>query len=82
MKNDESSTLPRFTSAAVFILSRRIRLYARVVALSEKASTIQYGYRKWGTRVFSQTLVHGNSKNEIRQRKRGRSEGMREHGKK
>ena len=30
--------------------------------------TIQYGYRKWGTRaqVFSQTLAHGNSKNEIR----------------
>ena len=33
----------------------------------KKASTISYGYRKWGTqaRVFSQTLAHGNSKNEI-----------------
>ena len=31
-------------------------------------STIQYGYRKRGThaRAFSQTLTHGNSKNEIR----------------
>ena len=63
-----------FTSASVFLLSHRILLCAGVVALSEKASTIQYGYRKWGThaRVFSQTLAHGNSKNEIRQRKRGR----------
>ena len=35
----------------------------------ERGSTIQYGYRKRGThaRVFSQTLTHGNSKNEIRQ---------------
>ena len=48
-----------------------------------KMSIIQYGYRKWRThaRVFSQTLAHGNSKNEIRQRKRIRQE-MREHGKK
>ena len=37
-------------------------------------STIQYGYRKRGThaRVFSQTLTHGNSKNEIRQRDKRR----------
>ena len=30
-------------------------------------STIKYGYRKVGThaRVFSQTLAHGNSKDEI-----------------
>ena len=36
----------------------------------EQASTIQNGYRKRGThaRVVSQTLPHGNSKNEIRQR--------------
>ena len=35
----------------------------------KKGSTIQYGYRKLGThaRVFSKTLAHGNSKNEIRQ---------------
>ena len=42
---------------------------ADVVAPSEKkGSTIQYGYRNWGThaRVFSKTLAHGNSKNEIR----------------
>ena len=33
----------------------------------KKARITQYGHRKWGThaRVFSQTLVHGNSKNEI-----------------
>ena len=59
-----------FISASVFLLSPRIRPCARVVALSENASTIQNGYRKWGTHVreFSQTLAHGNSKNEIRQR--------------
>ena len=36
--------------------------------LEKKEDTIQYGYRKWGThaRVFSKTLVHGNSKNEQR----------------
>ena len=35
---------------------------------AKKASSIHYGYRIRGThaRVFSQTLVHGNSKNEIR----------------
>ena len=37
---------------------------------NKKKRTIQYGYRKYETheRVFSQTLMHGNSKNEIRQR--------------
>ena len=36
---------------------------------NHRGSTIQYGYRKRGThaRVFSQTLAHGNRKNEIRQ---------------
>ena len=35
---------------------------------AKKEGTIQYGYSKWGTheRVFSQTLAHGNSKNEVR----------------
>ena len=35
----------------------------------KRASSIQYGYRKWGThaRVFSQSPAHGNSKIEIRQ---------------
>ena len=34
--------------------------------LGKKEGTIQYGYRTWGThaRVFSQTLAHGNSKND------------------
>ena len=37
----------------------------------EKASTIQYFYRKYVTHswVFSQTLAHGKSKNKIRERK-------------
>ena len=42
-------------------------------------------YRKWRTRarVFSQTLAHGNSKNEIKQRnRRRREEEWREYGKK
>ena len=40
---------------------------ALVVVLSEKASTMKYGYSKYGTHapVFSKTLAHGN-KNEIR----------------
>ena len=39
----------------------------------KRASSIQYGYRKWGThaRVFSQTPTHGNGKIEIRQWNRG-----------
>ena len=51
----------------------------------KKEGTIQYGNRTWGThaRVFSQTLAHGNSKNEIRQRdRRRRLEERREYGKK
>ena len=38
------------------------------VVSRKKEGTIQYGYRKWGTRarVFFQTLAHENSKNEIR----------------
>ena len=41
----------------------------RLFRLAKKDGTIQYGYRTWGThaRVFTQTLAHGNSKNEIRQ---------------
>ena len=41
-------------------------LWALVVTLSEKASTIQYGFKKLGTDalVFSQTLAHWNSKKE------------------
>ena len=61
--------------------------FALVVALQsrKKVSTIQYGYRKCGNhaRLFSQTLAHGNSKNEIRQMNRGRGqEERREYGKK
>ena len=45
---------------------------SRTIASTEKASTIQiqYGYGKRGShaRGFSQTLVHGNSKNEIQQK--------------
>ena len=44
----------------------------RQFRLTKKEGTIQYGYRTWETHapVFSQTLTHGNSKNEIRQRNR------------
>ena len=44
-------------------------LAVRLFRLAKKEGTIQYGYRKRGThaRVFSQTLAHWNSKNEIRQ---------------
>ena len=47
----------------------------RLFRLAKKEGTIQYGYRTWGThaRVSSQTLAHGNSKDEIRQRNRRRS---------
>ena len=42
----------------------------RLFRLAKAEGTIQYGYRTWGTheRVFSQTLAHGNSKNEISQK--------------
>ena len=56
-----SGTKPRIVSAGhVYIL-----LHQR----EKGGSTIQYGYGKRGThaQVFSQTLPHGNSKNEIRQ---------------
>ena len=50
---------------------------ALVVALSEKTSTIEYGYRKCGTNspVFSQTLAHGNSKSKRTQRE-GKKRGV------
>ena len=43
---------------------------ARTISPREKARIIQYDYSKRGTRapVFSQTLAHGNGKNEIRQK--------------
>ena len=46
----------------------------RLFRLVKKDGTIQYGYRTWGThaRVFSQTLPHGISKNDLRQRNRRR----------
>ena len=46
---------------------------ALVVALSEKSNTIQHGCRKCRThaRVFFQGLPNGNSKNEIKGKRRG-----------
>ena len=40
------------------------------LSFREIDGTIQCGFRKWGihARVFSQTLAHGNSKDEIRKR--------------
>ena len=55
------------SSCRICLIALRFQLF---IAFTErkKEGTIQYGYRKWGThaRVFSQTLTHGNSKNEIR----------------
>ena len=55
-----------------------------MLLICETASrpTIKYGYNKCGirARVFSQTLKHGNNKNEIRQRNRRRQEERREFG--
>ena len=47
-------------------------------ASRKKARTIQCDYRKrTHTRVFSQTLAHGNSQNEIRQRtQEGKKRGV------
>ena len=43
----------------------------RSCRIAKREGTIPYGYMKRGThpRVFSQTLAHRNSKNEIRERK-------------
>ena len=70
-----SGTKPIVSAGHVYIL-----LHQR----GKWGSTIQYGYRKQRTnaRVFSQTLTHGNSNNEIRQwDRRRRTEERREHGK-
>ena len=56
---------------------------ARLFRLAEKASTIQCGYKKWGTRarVFSQTLANENNKNQIRKINGRRYEERSEYGK-
>ena len=53
------------------MLSRLKRLLCTcscAVGKNEVPFSMAIEYRKWGTRarVFSQTLAHGNSKNEIR----------------
>ena len=63
-----SGTKPITVSAGhVYILLHQMQKMQKNISLY--SCTIQYGYRKLGThaRVFSQTLAHGNSKNEIRQ---------------
>ena len=54
------------------ILKGEVLAEARTISSRETASITQYGNRKCGThaRVVSQTVEHGNSKNEIRQRKK------------
>ena len=51
---------------------------------AKKQCSTKYGCRKSGThvRVVSQTLAHGNSNNETRQRNRKRKAGKSEDGKK
>ena len=73
------------TSGTKSIIESAGHVYILFHQREKSGSTIQYGYRKQGThaRVFSQTLTHGNSKNEIRQwDRRRRTEERREHGKK
>ena len=76
MKNEISPTLPRpwmisiiqtlevYQSLSISTFSLRIHIVQLQLHCRKKESTIQYGYRKYGThaRVFSQTLSHGNSK--------------------
>ena len=68
----------RFSSAEVFILFRfEHTLCTRKFSVGKK-STIQYGNRKCGThaRVFSQTLAHGNNKNEDKETEEGKKRGV------
>ena len=57
------------TSGTKSIIVSAGHVYILLHQREERGSTIQHGYRKLGThaRVFSKTLTHGNSKNEIRQ---------------
>ena len=68
-------------------ISHRIPFGARVVALSEKLSTVQHAWlQSIGNEELMHecfpTLEHGNSKNGIRQRNRRRLEGRPEYGNK
>ena len=64
---ETSSNSNSSNSISICLIALRFQLF---IAFTErkKEDTIQYGYRTWGThaRVFSQTLTHGNSKNELR----------------
>ena len=66
--------VPFSMSIGLLVFEGEASVQARTISTREKAGAIQYGYRKCGTnaRVFSQTLAHGNSRNEIRNRYRGR----------
>ena len=59
--------LPKCFVCSLFFDSRHVT--RKESWCPKRASSIQYGYRKWGThaRVFSQTPAYGNSKIEIRQ---------------
>ena len=79
--------MPRRSQGTFDPVSFPCHVIARSVnpALRKPKPVCLHGYRIWGTHthVFSQTLAHGNSKNEIRQRNaRGKSEERREYGKK
>ena len=62
----------KVSSSRICLTALRFQLF--IAFIERKKGAIQYGYRKWGThaRVFSQTLAHENSKNEIRKRNRRR----------
>ena len=62
--------IPTLLRKYVYFFSGDTDCSIEVCTGGKKASPIQYGYRKCGThaRVFSKTLVHWNTKNEIKQR--------------
>ena len=69
LRNGSKSVSLRFES------SNAMAIVSNAMA---KAFIIQYGYRNCETdaRVFSQTLMHGNSKNEKRQTEDGKMKGV------
>ena len=81
LQQHANSTATKWSIIIIVIIISQIALHnenERDRKRPRKGSSIQYGYRKCGTRarVFSQTFAHGNSKNKIRQRHRGKMWGV------
>ena len=76
-RNNNNNNIIKLLSHHPIRLSHIERLLCTCsFTVGKKETTIQNGYRKWGThaRVFCQTLEHGNSKNEMKQTKKVRRE--------